>query len=115
MEVALRTGDEDALVHILGRRSNTQRLAIASSFEDQYCKELVVELKAELHRHFEDVVVALLTPLPELYARELHKSVHGPGTDELAIVEATRDESTEVNEDLVRDDAIALAEAGKQI
>ncbi|XP_059476152.1 annexin B9-like isoform X1 [Neocloeon triangulifer] len=149
--------NEDAIIDILAHRTVSQRLKIAEVYKELYDTDLVGRLKKDLTGHMENVTVAMMTPISQLYAVELRKAVSGLLTDEESLVEvlmslsnfgvidvateyenmygrslehdlkndssgefrnllvrlcsASRDESDVVNEEIVRDDALALAAA----
>lgn len=69
--------DEDTIVEILSKRTNSQRIEIASHFKVKFGVELIDELKSETSGSFRKLIVALMTPLPRYYAKEIHHAING--------------------------------------
>lgn len=79
--------DENALIEILCRRSNSQRMDIVRTYKTAYGKDLVSDIKSEVSGNFERLLVSLLTSTNELYARDLYEAMSGGGTDEDVLIE----------------------------
>ncbi|XP_042859602.1 annexin B9-like isoform X4 [Penaeus japonicus] len=88
--------DEAAIIAILSRRTSDQRQQIMLKYQQSYGRDLVKDLKSELSGKFEDVVIALMTPLPLFLATEIHNAISGIGTNERTLVEilCTRDNAS---------------------
>jgi len=79
--------DEDSIINILTQRNNEQRYMMRQRYQYLFKKDLIKELKSELHGNFEDAVIALLDSPFELDCKGLHHAMTVPGTDEEALIE----------------------------
>lgn len=79
--------DEKALISVICHRTNDQRQQIAKEFKTCFGRDLIQDVKSETKGNFENVLVALLTPLTEFYVKELRNAMNGLGTDEDVLIE----------------------------
>ena len=79
--------DEKAIINVLTKRSNSQRVYISVAFKQLYGKDLIDDLKSELKGNFEDVIIGLMTPMNDYLASEVRRAMSGVGTDEDVLVE----------------------------
>ncbi|GAB6024231.1 Annexin A6 [Chamberlinius hualienensis] len=93
---------ENIIVDILANRTNEQRMEIALEYKTAFGKDLIKNLKSELGGHFEDAVMALMTPREKYLAECLHKAMAGAGTKDRVLIEilcsATNKEIHKINE-----------------
>ena len=79
--------DKKTVVDITVNRTNAQRLQIKEAYKASYGRDLIKDLKSELHNHLEDAVVALFTDPIEYDADELRAAMKGLGTNEDTLIE----------------------------
>lgn len=81
--------DKDAIINVLCRRTNAERMEIFWTFKTAYGKDLIEELISEvsINHNFLKVLIVLLTPTIDFYAVELHDAMQGNGTDEDVLIE----------------------------
>ena len=94
--------DAQTIIGVITKRSNAQRLKIASEFKSMSGKDVIGVLKSELGGNFQETAVALMLPPLEFKAKELQKAMSGLGTDEDTLIEIlgvhTNEEVTAVRE-----------------
>uniref|UniRef100_A0AAY4CJI7 Annexin n=1 Tax=Denticeps clupeoides TaxID=299321 RepID=A0AAY4CJI7_9TELE len=79
--------DEQAIIDLLGSRSNKQRVPLLVTFKTAYGKDLIKDLKSELSGNFEKVVLAMMKTPAQFDASELKDAIKGAGTDEACLIE----------------------------
>ena len=81
--------DKDAIINVLCRRTNAERIDIFLTFKTAYGKDLIEELRSEvdINYNFLKVLIVLLTPMLDFYAIEIHDAMYGKGTDEDVLIE----------------------------
>ena len=79
--------DEAALIKICANRTNSQRQAIKAAYKAAFGRDLIADLKSELHGKFEDAMVALFADPIEYDADQLREAMKGLGTNEDTLIE----------------------------
>ncbi|KAM8859742.1 annexin A4-like isoform 3-T7 [Spinachia spinachia] len=79
--------DEQAIIDLLGSRSNRQRVPLLRAYKTSYGKDLVKDLHSELSGDFRKLVMATLKSPAEFDASELRSAIKGAGTDEACLIE----------------------------
>ena len=79
--------DKKTVIDITVNRTFAERLQIRDVFKSTYGKDLMKELKSELHGHLEDAVLALFSDPIEYDADELRAAMKGLGTNEDTLIE----------------------------
>ncbi|KAM9455600.1 annexin A3b [Clarias gariepinus] len=79
--------NEKTLIDILTQRSSDQRQQICKAYKDLTGKPLVDHLEGDTHGHFEDILVALVTPPAQFDMQAVRKAMKGAGTTESVLIE----------------------------
>ena len=79
--------DEGTIIKILANRTQKQRILIKESFQRQFSRDLIKDLKSELNGKLEDAILNLFKDPIEYDCEQLKKSMKGAGTDEDSLIE----------------------------
>ena len=79
--------DEDAIIKIVGNRSNAHRLELINVYRQVIGRDLLADLKDELSGNFREVVKGMFMSPIEYDAYQLNKAMKGLGTDEDTLIE----------------------------
>uniref|UniRef100_A0A8C9Y7I8 Annexin n=2 Tax=Sander lucioperca TaxID=283035 RepID=A0A8C9Y7I8_SANLU len=79
--------DEDAIIDIVAQRSNAQRQEIRQAFKSLLGRDLMKDLKSELSKNLERLIIGLMLTPAEFDAKMMRKAMEGAGTDEHSLIE----------------------------
>uniref|UniRef100_A0A8C1HUV2 Annexin n=1 Tax=Cyprinus carpio carpio TaxID=630221 RepID=A0A8C1HUV2_CYPCA len=79
--------DEDTIIDIVANRSNAQRQEIRQTFKSLLGRDLMADLKSELSKNLERLILGLMMTPAEFDAKMMKKAMEGAGTDEHALIE----------------------------
>ncbi|XP_076616080.1 annexin A11b [Chaetodon auriga] len=104
--------DENAIIELLGSRTNKQRVPMVAAYKTTYGKDLIRDLKSELTGNFEKLVLAMMMSPAHFAASELREAIKGAGTDEACLIEILSSRSNAEIHEITR---IYKAEYGKSL
>ncbi|KAM8730558.1 annexin A4-like isoform 1-T2 [Acanthopagrus schlegelii] len=104
--------DENAIIELLGSRTNKQRVPMVAAYKTTYGKDLRKDLKSELTGNFEELVLAMMMTPAQFDAAQLREAIKGAGTDEACLIEIL---SSRSNADIQEITKIYKAEYGKSL
>lgn len=104
--------DENAIIELLGSRTNKQRVPMVAAYKTTYGKDLFRDLKSELTGHFEELVLAMLMTPTQFDAAQLRDAIKGAGTDEACLIEIL---SSRSNAEIQEINRIYKADYGKSL
>ena len=79
--------DEKEIIDVCIHRTNAQRLEIVKAYKALYRRDLISDLKSELHGKSEEAMIALFTDPIEYDADELRKAMKGIRTNRDTLIE----------------------------
>ena len=79
--------DEKEIIDVCVHRINAQRLEIVKAYKALYRRDLISDLKSELHGKSEEAMIALFTDPFEYDADELRKAMKGIRTNRDTLIE----------------------------
>ncbi|XP_036937183.1 annexin A11b [Acanthopagrus latus] len=104
--------DENAIIELLGSRTNKQRVPMVAAYKTTYGKDLLKDLKSELTGNFEELVLSMMMTPAQFDAAQLREAIKGAGTDEACLIEIL---SSRSNADIQEITKIYKAEYGKSL
>lgn len=94
--------DENAIIEVLCRRTNEQRMNIIKAYKATYENNLLDDIHGDTSGDFLNILIALLTHTSEFYATELLDALYGKILNEETLIEIicnlSRSEMSEISQ-----------------